>query len=47
MNIEKIKHSGMIVISDIINGYLFKRKYIGYTKKKAIKQFNQDKKESK
>lgn len=39
MIIETIKHSGMIVISDIVNGYLFTEKYIGYSKAQAVAIF--------
>ena len=31
--------NGIIIISDIIKGYLVTEKYIGYTKQQAIKLF--------
>lgn len=34
-----------ILITDIVNGYLFKRKYIFYTEKEAIEKFKQEVKE--
>jgi hypothetical protein len=37
----EIKNGGWL-ISDIINGYLESRYYIGYTKKEAISQFKND-----
>jgi hypothetical protein len=44
MNAERIKHNGHIVITDMINGYLFKRTYIGYTMKEAKKRFKDESK---
>ena len=44
--IEKIKHNGHIVITDMVSGYLFKRTYIDYTIKEAKAQFKQDLKEA-
>ena len=40
MNIE-IEHNG-IRISDIVNGYRLSKLYIGYSKKEAIKQWNEE-----
>lgn len=37
MLVEKI-HGGWY-IADIIDGYLFKRRYFGYTKKEALQEF--------
>ena len=34
--------NGYWIISDIIDGYLIRRVYIGYTKKEAIKLFKQE-----
>jgi len=46
MNIEKIKHNGNIVISDIIDNQFIKQVYIGYplaTAKKKFRQFIKNK----
>ncbi len=32
-------HSGMVIVSDIIDGYLITRQYMGYTKQEAIQAF--------
>lgn len=40
MTIERT-HAG-ITISDIVDGFYFARRYIGYTPKHAKKQFAQD-----
>ncbi len=42
MLIERVKHSGMWCISDIINGALVTRKYVGYSRKEAIQLFRQE-----
>lgn len=42
MTVEIVPHSGMIVISDFIGGYLVTRRYIGYTKREAIKLFREE-----
>ena len=42
MTVEIVPHSGMIVISDFIGGYLVTRRYIGYTKPEAIKSFEEE-----
>jgi hypothetical protein len=42
MSVEIIPHSGMIVISDIVGGYLVTRRYIGYTRKEAIQSFKEE-----
>ncbi len=42
MLIERVKHSGMWVISDIINGALVTKKYLGYSRKEAIQLFRQE-----
>ena len=39
MNVEKLFPSGAYSISDIINGQLVTRRYMGYTKREAIAQF--------
>lgn len=39
MIIEKIPHNGMIVISEIRDGYLVTMKYDGYTKREALQAF--------
>jgi hypothetical protein len=33
---------GDYVISEVVNGYLVTKQYIGYTKKQAIKRFNSE-----
>jgi len=35
MIIEKARHSGAIVISDIVEGYLLTRVYYGHTRREA------------
>lgn len=42
MIIKRNKVSGIWIISEIIAGYLFTRKYIGYTKKEAIREFKKE-----
>jgi len=42
MTIEKVKHNGALIISDIIDGYLVSKTYYGYTKKEAIKLFRSE-----
>jgi hypothetical protein len=39
MNIEKIKHNGHIIISDIIDNELIKKRYIGYSIIECKKMF--------
>lgn len=46
MTITKLFPSGDLLISEIYKGQLEQRRYQGYTKKEAVKLFNQDKKES-
>ena len=41
MIIERHKINGSLIISDIKNGYWFKRIYYFYTKKQAVKEFRQ------
>jgi hypothetical protein len=46
MNTEKIKHNGHIIISDIIDNQLIKKRYIGYSIiecKKMFKAYINDK----
>jgi hypothetical protein len=38
MTIQKTL-TGMIVISDVVRGYLMTVKFIGYSKKEAVKKF--------
>ena len=45
MVIEKHKINGSYIITDIKNGYLFKRIYYFYTKKQAVKMFKKELKE--
>ena len=42
MIIERNKINGSLIISDIKNGYLFKKVYYFYTKKQAVKMFKQE-----
>jgi hypothetical protein len=43
MTVERVRHSGAYVISDIAGegagAYLFTRTYYGYTKREAVAQF--------
>lgn len=39
MTVEFIAHNNTIVISEIIDGHLVTRRYIGYTKSAAIRKF--------
>lgn len=39
MTIERIPHSGALVVSEIIGGYLVTRKYYGYSKREAMRAF--------
>jgi len=40
--VERIQHSGMLVVSAVVNGYLVTRRYIGYTKREAIRRFKEE-----
>jgi len=42
MTIERVKHSGMLIISDIIDGVYVSRRYIGHTKREAIRAFKME-----
>lgn len=42
MNIERVKHSGAIVISDFIGGRLVSRTYYGYSKREAARLFRRE-----
>jgi len=42
MTIERVEHSGMLIISDIIDGVYVSRRYIGYTKRDAIRAFKME-----
>ena len=39
MTVERIKHNGFIVISDIVKGQRVKQTYIGYTLAEARRDF--------
>ena len=39
MSITKLFPSGAWEISDLVNGYLIRRVYYGYTKREAIAEF--------
>lgn len=41
MIVEIVRHSGAIVISDTIGGYLVTRSYYGYTRRDAIRLFKE------
>ena len=41
MIVERVRHSGAIVISDTIGGYLVTRSYYGYTQREAIRLFKE------
>lgn len=40
-SVEK-NHEGYLVLSDVIGGHLVTRRYMGYSKKDAIKKFKQE-----
>jgi len=42
MIVEIVRHSGMLVLSEIVGGSLMTRRYIGYTREEAIQQFRQE-----
>ncbi len=42
MIVEKNKINGSFIISDIKNGYLFKKVYYYYTKEQAVKMFKKE-----
>ena len=42
MIIERNKINGSLIISDIKNGYLFKKVYYFYNKAQAVKMFKQE-----
>ncbi len=42
MLIERVRHSGMWVISEIVKGTLVTRKYLGYSKREAIQLFKRE-----
>jgi len=42
MLIERVQHSGMWVISEIVKGTLVTRKYLGYSKRDAIQLFKRE-----
>ena len=42
MSIEKVHPSGAYRVSDIVNGYLVTRVYMGYTKRQVIAMFKQE-----
>tara|TARA_R110002012_G_scaffold213690_3_gene384777 strand:- start:497 stop:637 length:141 start_codon:yes stop_codon:yes gene_type:complete len=44
MIIEKKKMNGTIQVSDIIDGQLITKTYIGYTKRQAMKLFKRERK---
>jgi len=42
MIVERVNHSGMWVISDLIGGVLVTRKYLDYSRKEAIELFKHE-----
>jgi hypothetical protein len=34
--VETVKHSGALVVSDIVDGYLVSRTFYGYTEREAV-----------
>lgn len=42
MSVTRVPHSGALVISDIIGGYLVSRTYYGYTVREARAMFRRD-----
>ena len=42
MLIERVRHSGMWVISEIVKGALVTRKYLGYSRREAIQLFKRE-----
>lgn len=42
MLVEKVKHSGALVISRVIDGILITRRYYGCTKREALQAFNDE-----
>ena len=43
--VEVVKHNGYIIISDIVNGYIETRTYVGYSIEEAKALFIEDIKE--
>ena len=41
MIVEANKVNGTLIVSSIINGYLEKQMYIGYSKREAVRAFKQ------
>ena len=41
-SIERIRHSGMLVVSAVVRGSLVTRRYMGYTKREAIRRFKEE-----
>ena len=42
MNIERVSHSGALIVSDIVNGYRVARTYYGYNMREAARLFRQE-----
>lgn len=40
--IERVPHSGMLVVAAMVNGYRVCRRYMGYTKREAVRMFKKD-----
>ena len=47
MTVERMKPSGGYLITDTVNGYLFKRCYFQYTRAEAIAEFRQERRDEK
>ena len=46
MLVERVVHNSTIVVSDLINGHLETRRYIGYSPKEAVAEFKQEMKDA-
>ena len=40
--VEIVKHSGAVIVSDIVGGYLVARTYYGYTRREAVALFRRE-----
>jgi hypothetical protein len=42
MSVEIVKHSGAVIVSDIVGGYRVARTYYGYTRREAVALFRRE-----
>ena len=42
VTVERRLSSGMLIVSDIVNGYRVARKYLGYSQAEAVAMFKQE-----